>query len=383
MQAQREAEHANRAKSDFLATVSHEIRTPLNAIIGLTDMLSKTPTDEKQQDYLDKIRSSSIAMLDLINDILDFSKIEADKMTLIDEYFDLGVLLGHLRDMFEVMMEQKGLGFIVDFETKLPEVVCSDEKRIRQILINILDNAYKYTDSGTVTFSARLDEAGMVRFDIIDTGVGIKDEDFGKLFIEFEQLDTVRNKHVAGTGIGLAITKRLIEMMCGQIEVRSEYGVGTTISVMLPLRRGTRGDLSSAAEDVLEFTAPEARVLVVDDVEVNIEIAESLLEVYEVVVERACDGLEAVQMAREYSYDLILMDHMMPVMDGIEATRRIRQFPGAAGRVPIIAFTANAIQGIETVFFNAGLDGFISKPLDIRQLSQMLYKFLPDEMIVK
>ncbi len=383
MQARREAEHANRAKSDFLATVSHEIRTPLNAIIGLTDMLSKTHTDEKQQGYLSKIRSSSIAMLDLINDILDFSKIEADKLVLVDEYFDLRLLLEHLRAMFEVMMEQKGLGFVVDLDPHLPEIVYGDEKRIRQVLINVLDNAYKYTESGTVTFSVTASGDNIVRFDITDTGIGIRNEDFGKLFVEFEQLDTVRNKHVAGTGLGLAITKRLIEMMRGRIEVQSKYGIGSTISALLPLKRGVRDDLPPVTEQALKFTAPTARVLVVDDVEVNIEIAAFLLEAYEVVVEKADNGLEAVQLASEYKYDLILMDHMMPVMDGIEATRLIRQLPGDAGRVPIVAFTANAIQGIESVFLEAGLNGFISKPLDTKQLSQALYEFLPDKLIVE
>ncbi len=381
MRAARAAEQANMAKSDFLATVSHEIRTPMNAIIGLTDMLFTTELSKQQQEYLDKVQASSIAMLALINDILDFSKIEAEKLDLLNEYFDLGVLLSNLESMFEVMMMQKHLVFETCFDPSLPNVVCSDEKRLRQVLTNILTNAYKYTPSGKVLFSVAPVEDATIRFDITDTGIGIKEEDIAILFNEFEQLDVVRNKHVTGTGLGLAITKHLVEMLNGRIEVNSVYGKGSTFSVFLPLKQGTIEDLPSSFDESIVFTAPEARVLIVDDVEVNIEIAEFMLEPYEVKIEKAYDGLEAVELADAEHFDLILMDQMMPTMDGIEATRHIRELDSLASKVPIVALTANAVQGMETKFREAGFDGFISKPIDAMQLAKALYDLLPKELI--
>jgi signal transduction histidine kinase/ActR/RegA family two-component response regulator len=383
--AKREADQANAAKSDFLATISHEIRTPMNAIIGLTKMMRSTEMTEHQEELLGKIENSSNAMLSLINDILDFSKIEAGKLELLYEYFDFQDLLNSLASLFELMFTQKLLRLNTYFADDLPRVINSDAKRIRQVITNIVNNAYKYTSSGWVDFKvdrfAGDDGSTWLRIAITDTGIGIREEELGRLFVAFEQLDTVRNKHIVGTGLGLAITRHLTEMMGGTISVLSTYGKGSTFTIELPVQVGSIADLTSDDDQIRVFTAPGARVLIVDDVDVNLEIAEFMLEPYQVAVVKAFDGLEALQKVEKEHFDLVLMDHMMPTMDGIEATQAIRLLPGLAGQTPIVALTANAVSGVQQMFAEAGFDGFISKPIDPDTLANILYAQLPKELI--
>jgi signal transduction histidine kinase/CheY-like chemotaxis protein len=381
VQAKREAEKANAAKSEFLAKISHDIRSPMNAVIGLAKMLSVTRLDEHQHDLLTKIQSSSDGLLALINDLLDFSKIEAGKLEVIDEYFDFKKFLNELISVFEVLLKQKELALHVHFADDLPDVVYADAKRIQQILTNLVNNAYKYTPSGWVDFSVSRTDDGQIRLDVRDTGMGIRPDELDKLFTAFEQLDVKRNRDITGTGLGLAITKQLTELMSGRVEVRSVYGEGSTFSVTLPLKEGVWADLPYSDVFYRKFTAPDARVLIVDDVAVNTEITEFMLEPFKVRTATAVDGRQALEMVQREHFDLILMDHMMPVMDGVEATRCIRALDGPESKVAIIAMTANAVSGVVEMFLAAGFDGYISKPMDATLLSAVLYEHLPKELI--
>ncbi|MDR1713470.1 MAG: response regulator, partial [Coriobacteriales bacterium] len=314
----------------------------------------------------------------------DFSKIEAGKLGLVEEYFDFRGLLEGLQSLFELLMSQKELAFHARFAPDLPQVVYADPKRLRQILTNLVNNAYKYTPSGWVDFIVARTPDGQIRFDIRDTGIGIREQDLGKLFQAFEQVDIQRNRHISGTGLGLAITRQLAELMGGSVGVSSVYGEGSTFWVTLPLREGRPEDLPHVEATCYEFTAPAARILIADDVPMNIEIAEFMLESYEITAERAVDGEQALRQVAAQHFDLILMDHMMPRMDGVEATRRIRQLPAdgpTSPQVPIIAMTANAGIGVENMFLDAGFDGYIAKPMETCAFSSALYHHLPRQLI--
>jgi CheY-like chemotaxis protein len=354
----------------------------MNAVMGLADMIKDTQLDERQSDLVTKIQTSSTNLLEIINDLLDFSKIEAGKVEIIDEYFDLPELLAEVKSLFALMMAQKSLAFACNFADDLPQVIFSDSKRVRQILINLLNNAYKYTTFGSVTVNVSATSGDKLSISVSDTGIGIKEEERDRLFKEFEQLDQARNKHVIGTGLGLAITKRLCVLMGGSIAVESVYGEGSTFIVELPFVRGIEADLPQSDGAAPKFTARNARILIVDDVEINLEITRFLLEAFEVQTDIAFDGQEAVDMAAKEHYDMILMDHMMPVMDGIEATQIIRSREKDE-HVPIVALTANAISGVEGMFKKEGFDGFISKPIDADNLARSLYELLSKELIDK
>jgi signal transduction histidine kinase/ActR/RegA family two-component response regulator len=381
VQAKYEAEKANDAKSDFLAKISHDIRSPMNAIIGLSRMLEVSGLDEQQRDLLSKIQSSSDGLLALINDLLDLSKIEAGKLEIINDYFSLGGLLEELESLFEVMLAQKELGFHVHLGDNLPEVILSDAKRIRQILINLVNNAYKYTPSGWVDLTVIRTDDEQISFEVRDTGIGIREEDLDRLFGAFEMLDVRRNRNVTGTGLGLAITKQLAELLGGAVGVRSAYGEGSTFTVTLPLREGTLDDLPITESEYHAFTAPDAKVLIVDDVEVNIIIAEFMLGNFEVQTASVSNGKQALELVQKEHFDLILMDHMMPVMDGVEATQAIRMLDSPASKVAIVAMTANAISGVVEMFLAAGFDGYVSKPMNDAALSTALYEHLPKNLI--
>jgi PAS domain S-box-containing protein len=392
LEAKHEAEKANKAKSDFLATVSHEIRTPMNAIIGLSSMLENSGLNTEQKKYVKNIQNSSRVLLNLINDILDFSKIEAGKLELINEYFSLNHLLSNLKEMFDLLFPEKDLNFQCVFAKDLPEVVFGDEKRIGQILTNLLNNAYKYTRQGGVTFRVELlppaqdaqqNNEDILRFVVDDTGIGMKEDAIPRLFTAFEQLDLVRNKQVQGTGLGLAITKRLCDMMSGKITVTSVYDKGSTFSVTLPLKRGTTDDLSSEELTVISFTAPAAKALLVDDIDINLEIAAYMFNSFGITPDTAKGGAESVEMTQQKNYDIIFMDHMMPGMDGIEAVKHIRSLGGNNALTPIIALTANVVSGAKEMFLSNGFNGILSKPMDPKALAETFLRYLPPNLIKK
>ncbi len=381
--AQQEAEKANESKSKFLATVSHEIRTPMNAIIGLSEMLKTTGLDDKQREYLRNIQHSSAVLLNLINDILDFSKIEAGKLEVVPEPFKSEGFFENIQSMFEFMFANKGLTFTTAFDSSIPKVLIGDEDLIRQILTNLLNNALKYTKEGGVSFDAAVDKTGQVVFCITDTGVGIAPEAIPILFNAFERLDHSQNKGVVGTGLGLAITKRLCDLMNGTIEVTSVYGRGSSFTVTLPLSAGSKEDFSPAEVfgGALEFAASDAKVLVVDDIDINQQITAYMLEEFEITPDFASTGRQAVEKAAAQRYDLILMDHMMPEMDGVEATALIRETSGLSKDVPIIALTANAVSGAKELFIENGFSGFLSKPIDSKDLAECLRQWLPPNKV--
>jgi signal transduction histidine kinase/CheY-like chemotaxis protein len=381
--AKQEAAKAGEAKSDFLATMSHEIRTPMNAIIGLAHMLKVTELNDVQHGYLCGIENSSHVLLDLINDILDFSRIEAGKLELITSYFNLNELLGHVQSMFAPLFSHKGIEFVFDCHDSIPDVVIGDDRRIRQIIVNVLNNALKYTERGKVSFAAYRDDDNLVCFSIKDTGVGIKRDAVQRLFVPFEQLDLVRNKNLPGTGLGLAITRRLCEMMRGTIEVKSAFGRGSTFTIRLPLESG--GEKKAHDIDILSagFSALDAQILLVDDIAINLQIAEFILGNFSIHPDLAESGQKAIEMVSQKHYDIIFMDHMMPGMDGVETVEKIRALGGDASKVPIVALTANAASGAVEMFLANGFNDFLSKPIDSAAMAEMVLKWLPPRLITK
>jgi signal transduction histidine kinase/CheY-like chemotaxis protein/HPt (histidine-containing phosphotransfer) domain-containing protein len=400
VQAKLEAEAASRSKSAFLATMSHEIRTPLNAIIGLSEIEIQKDLPRETHEDLEKIYNSGSGLLGIINDILDISKIEAGNFELIPVSYDTPSLINDTVQLNIVRIGSKPITFTLDLDDTLPSRFYGDELRVKQILNNLLSNAFKYTQEGGVSLEIRWEKAeedAILIFSVRDTGRGIKKEDMDRLFAEYSQFDTKANRKIEGTGLGLSITKKLIQMMKGTIRVESEYGKGSTFTVTLrqkiddeqPIGKEVvenlaafrfRDDKRSRGKNLIRFYMPYGRVLVVDDVSTNLDVARGLMIPYGLTIDCAGSGKEAIEKVREEKmrYDAIFMDHMMPEMDGIEATRIIRNEIGTeyAKSVPIIALTANAIVGNEEMFLSNGFNAFLSKPIDIMRLDTILNQWV-------
>jgi signal transduction histidine kinase/DNA-binding response OmpR family regulator len=392
------AERENEAKSKFLATMSHEIRTPMNAIIGISQM--QLGRDDLPPDLIEAISiiyTSGNGLLGIINDILDLSKIETGKLEILPATYDIPSLINDAIQLNISRIGSKPIEFRLDISEKIPAALRGDELRIKQIINNILSNAIKYTDEGSVTmsiYSEKTEQGINLIISVADTGQGIKEEDLAKLGSEFSRFNLDENNAKEGTGLGMSITKRLLELMKGRMEIVSEYGVGSTFTVTIPQEIVTEQIIGDKlAESLSDFSysrykqaqnmqivreaMPYGQVLVVDDVETNLYVAEGLLRPYGITVTTVTSGFDAIDLVKSGKiYDIIFMDHMMPKMDGIETVKIIRDLSYTA---PIVALTANAIVGSDELFMKNGFDDFISKPIDIKHLNAVLNRFVKDK----
>ncbi len=388
----RQAEKASIAKSEFLANMSHEIRTPMNAIIGLNDIIMEECGDTEIYAHAKDVQSAAKNLLAIINDILDLSKVEAGKMELVYVDYYIKVLTDEIMGMMDMAASQRGLILKYECDKTIPCRYNGDDGRIKQILINILSNAVKFTNKGYVRAyitgkPGRTADEEMLIFYVEDTGCGIREEDLSKIFEDFRQVDSKRNRNAEGTGLGLAIVKYLVELMEGTIEVESTYGKGTTVTIMIPQKIVDASPVSQMPELPQEeqkitdsFTAPGVKVLIVDDNVINRKVARGFLKNYAFDLTEAASGPEAVDLVRDVRFDIIFMDHMMPGMDGIEAAEIIRRDCGENGTAPVmIALTANAMEGMREHFLACGFQDFIAKPLDRRELNNTLLRWVPEK----
>lgn len=388
----RQAEKASIAKSEFLANMSHEIRTPMNAIIGLNDIIMEECADTEIYAHAKDVQSAAKSLLAIINDILDLSKVEAGKMELIYVDYYIKVLANEIIGIMDMAASQRGIILKYECDETIPCGYCGDDGRIKQILINILNNAIKFTQKGYVRAyitgkPGKNEDEELLIFYVEDTGCGIREEDLEKIFEDFQQVDSKRNRSAEGTGLGLAIVKHLVELMNGSIEVESVYGKGTAVTITIPQKITDRRpvsqmqDLPQAEQKITDtFTAPGVKALIVDDNAINRKVARGFLKNYAFDLTEAESGPEAIKLVHDVRYDIIFMDHMMPGMDGIEAEEIIRRDCGENGTAPvIIALTANAMEGMREHFLECGFQDFISKPLDRKELNQLLLRWIPEK----
>lgn len=411
--AKADAIAAANAKSVFLANMSHEIRTPINAILGMDTMILRECNDNEILEYSGNIQSASQTLLSLINDILDFSKIETGKLELVAGDYALSSLINDVYHMLISKAKEKGLALNVESNKNLPAKLYGDEVRIRQIIVNILNNAIKYTKKGSVTLTVGMsdmklsdmpdhsndsksenitDKNTIITFRIADTGIGIKKENISHLFDSFSRFDEEKNKYIEGTGLGLAITKQLVDLMNGEIVVTSEYGKGSVFTVSIPQKIVSDlkiGDISEKYNEPSNkkkkkstFTAPDANVLVVDDVKMNINVFKALLKRTEINVDSAMSGSEALAMIKEKKYDIIFLDHMMPDMDGIETYQNMKMLEDNPNKdTTVVMLTANAIMGAKEEYLGIGFSDYLSKPVQAPKLEAMILKYLPEELV--
>ena len=393
------AEHVSQAKSEFLANMSHEIRTPINAVLGMNQMILRANDLGETKAYARNLESAGKNLLAIINDILDFSKIESGKLDIRQAPYQLSSVLNDSCNMILFRARDKGLSFQTDVDNGVPDGLIGDEVRVRQIITNLLSNALKYTDTGGITL--RVEQKPSVHNDlelvvsVRDTGIGIREEDIGKLFTQFERADEVQDSATEGTGLGLAITKHLLDLMNGEIHVESVYGEGSLFTAIIPqgicdpatigdFRKRfmeNTGDIKTYHET---FRAPEACVLAVDDSRMNLNVIEELLKQTQMRLDTAESGAEALVKTKDMRYDLILMDQRMPGMDGVETLKRIRaQEEGCNRETPVICLTADAVQGARERYLAEGFTDYISKPVDAVYLEEILMKHLPPEKIMR
>lgn len=385
---------ANESKDMFLANMSHEIRTPINTVIGMNEMILRENKDESITEYANNIKQASKMLLSLINDVLDFSKIEAGKLQIIDGEYDVSALLKDVVSGMEGRLKEKHLQFQLNIDEMIPVSLYGDEIRIRQILNNLFSNAVKYTEQGSVSFSVKGERKGDIcelQISVKDTGMGIRDEDLEHLFDSFKRLEMKKNRYIEGTGLGLCITKQLVEQMQGSIMVESEYGKGSCFTICIPQRvvndaplgenaKAWRKDLNFNQATQRRLYAPDAKVLVVDDNKMNLHVVKALLKNSGIQLDLVDGGMQCIASCKEKKYDLILMDHMMPEPDGVETLHLIREDEKNLNcDTEVIVLTANAIAGAEEEYRKAGFADYLSKPVDSAKLEEVLAKYLMNE----
>jgi spermidine/putrescine transport system substrate-binding protein len=374
------AEELSRIKSSFLASMSHEIRTPMNAVIGMSELLSKEPLNERQRQYVGDIWSSATSLLAIINDILDISKIEAGKLELLPVHYNFTAMLENVRSIFRIMAQKKGLDFLLEIEPGVPVYLYGDDIRLKQVLVNLCGNAVKFTERGLVRLHVSSDE-GSVIIKVADTGPGMSEQALQGIFDPFTQADAQKNRLIVGTGLGLSICKQLIELMGGSVSASSAPGEGAVFTAVIPKIPGDEQQVNAAAAQAEPFYAPSAAVLVTDDNELNLKVAGGFLALYGIAADTACSGEEALRKVKERAYDLVFMDHMMPGMDGVETTQAIRALGGAYETLTIVALTANSLVGSEEVFLANGLNDYLPKPIEAARLAEVMERWVPAEKI--
>jgi len=396
-QQKKEIEELNKAENHFFSSMSHEIRTPINTIIGLNEIILRGDIPEDVAENARNIQGASKLLLTLINDILDISKIKSGKMEIVNVSYETGTLFSEIVNMIWIKAREKGLEFKLHIDSSIPSMLCGDEVRIKQVLINLLNNAVKYTSEGVVTLSVRCERLNINRvrvwYSVEDTGQGVKKENIPYIFNAFRRVDEEKNRHIEGTGLGLSIVKQLVELMDGEISVNSVYTKGSTFIVMLEQdiiddsELGTftltsRVKAHEGEQYRQSFEAPDAHILVVDDNEMNLVVVRKLLSATKIQIDTASSGEECLRMTQTQHYNCILMDHMMPEMDGIECLHVLRVQPGGlCQNVPVIALTANAGSDNQLLYRKEGFSGYLAKPVSGALLEAAVLSILPKELV--
>ena len=402
--AEQDAIKANRAKSDFLANMSHEIRTPLNAVLGMDELIileteKRTDIDPEYtgsiKEYAENIRDAGRVLLSVINDILDLTKIESGKMEIKPASYSLRELMNDVGTMVRVRAEQKGLSYSEKVDPAIPDHLIGDELRIRQIMINLLNNGVKYTSSGNVELEIAMKdrtENGLTLCIIVrDTGIGIKEEDLSRIFGDFQRLDEERNRKIEGTGLGLSIVKRMVGLMHGEVDVTSKYGEGSVFTVCIPQEysnepysKDSEAKKHGKLSEVITFNTPDCHYLLVDDNKLNIIVAKRFLERLNGRIDAVYSGEEALVKMRETRYDLIFLDHMMPELDGIQTYERSLKDPDNINiSTPVVMMTANALSGVREEYLNKGFTDYLSKPVELKELLRVVKLHIPGDKIVE